>query len=592
MQLRSIERWIAVVRVIAVPFAVFQVAVSSGYPSGYELLAWITTGVLAAGAAVFYPLTRRELRERAIFWVSVAAQVFDTAVVSAYVLVYSFDRGTPTQQVLYVTLIEACVRFRMVGGILTALATVPALAVFEELRSDRLHVGYRWDFITLQVGLELLLALIVGWLVGRLATESASARARTVEAEQFKDELGRRADLLDAVNRCVRALGSSLELSEAFSAFIRELRGLLPFDRVAIVLAESGSARVMATAGAGSEDVFPPGSLQPLEGSLLGDLLTTGQPIYRRALDPAAYPEEAEFVRLGLGSRLAAPLVAGARTIGMISVVRREEGAFEPAEIELLGLLGRLVASAAQNIQAYEAERRTVEELRRLSTLRADFVSLVSHELRSPMAAVIGSARTLQRRWRELSAEHRDSFLALIADETDRLAALVGDVLDTSRIDAGTFGYTFADVDVCALVEDAVATSAAAQDAVQLVAQLPSELPSMRGDASRLRQVLANLLDNAVKYSPDGGTVEVRASASNGRLIVDVTDRGDGIAPEDQHLIFEKFGRVRGDDSKPGTGLGLYIARSIAEAHGGSLDVSSLPGRRTTFTLTLPADAG
>src|SRR5581483_7315896 len=209
-----------------------------------------------------------------------------------------------------------------------------------------------------------------------------------------------------------------------------------------------------------------------------------------------------------------------------------EREAFQPAEIELLALLGRVVATAAQNIHAYEAERRTVEELRRLSTLRADFVSLVSHELRSPMAAVIGSARTLQRRWRELSPEHRDSFLALIADETGRLAALVGDVLDTSRIDAGTFPYSCGEVDLGALVEEAVAGASAAQDAVEVVARVPRRLPHVRGDASRLRQVLVNLLDNAVKYSPDGGVVEV---------------------------------------------------------HGGSLGVVSDVGRGATFTLTLPA---
>src|SRR5439155_20134895 len=162
------------------------------------------------------------------------------------------------------------------------------------------------------------------------------------------------------------------------------------------------SARVMATAGAGSDEIFPPGSLQPLAGSLLEDVLRGNQTVYRRRLDPDAYPEEAEFIGLGLGSRLAAPLVAGAHTIGMISVVRSEENAFQQPEIELMSLLGRLVGTAVQNIHAYEAERRTVEELRRLSTLRADFVSLVSHELRSPMAAVIGAARTLERRWREL----------------------------------------------------------------------------------------------------------------------------------------------------------------------------------------------
>ena len=111
----------------------------------------------------------------------------------------------------------------------------------------------------------------------------------------------------------------------------------------------------------------------------------------------------------------------------------------------------RAEARADEAERLHEAEQRTVAELRRLSTLRADFVSLVSHEVRTPMAAVIGSARTLQQRWRELTAEQRDAFLALIADETDRLAALVGEVLDSSRIDAGTFSYTFAELDLAGL---------------------------------------------------------------------------------------------------------------------------------------------
>jgi signal transduction histidine kinase len=588
VRLRSIERWIAVVRLIAVPFAIFQVAVTTGYPPRYEAWAWIITAVLAFGAVVFYVLTRRDFGERGTMWMSIAGQIFDTAFLSAYVLVYNFEHGTPTPQVMYVAVIAGCVRFATLGGVTTALASAVPLAVYEELRSDRVNDAYRWDFVTLQVGLELLIALVVGRLVGRLAVESTRTQARAEEAEALRDELGRRADVLDAVNRCARALGSSLELSEAFGAFIRELRGLVPFDRVAIVLAEDGTARVMATAGAGALDVFPSGSAVPLEGTVLADVLATGQPIYRRELEPDRYREEREFLELGLGSRLVAPLIAGTRTIGMLSVVRSGPNAFEPGELELLALLGRVVASAAQNIHAYESEKRTVEELRRLSTLRADFVSLVSHELRSPMAAVIGSARTLQRRWRELSPAHRDSFLSLIADEMNRLATLVGDVLDTSRIDAGAFPYSFGEVDVRALVEDAVASARAGQDAVDVVAWLPRELPAVRGDASRLRQVLANLLDNAVKYSPDGATVEVRVSATNGRLVVDVADAGSGIAAVDRDVIFEKFGRVRDGNSKPGTGLGLYIARSIAEAHGGSLAVASELDRGSTFTLTLP----
>src|ERR687898_1968540 len=192
--------------------------------------------------------------------------------------------------------------------------------------------------------------------------------------------------------------------------------------------------------------------------------------------------EESELVRLGLHCRVVAPLLAGARAIGMISVVRKEPRSFTQEEVELLSLLGRFVATAVENIRAYDAERTTVEELRRLSALRADFVSLVSHELRSPMATVIGSARTLQQRWRELTPEQRDSFLALIADETSRLADLVADVLDTSRIEAGTFSYAFDDVDVGVLVREVAANASVGQDEVAVRADVREPLPTIRAD--------------------------------------------------------------------------------------------------------------
>jgi signal transduction histidine kinase len=273
----------------------------------------------------------------------------------------------------------------------------------------------------------------------------------------------------------------------------------------------------------------------------------------------------------------------------MISLSREEVDAFGDEEVELVALLGRLVATALQNIRAYEAERNTVEELRRLSALRADFVSLVSHELRSPMAAVIGAARTLQDRWRTLNPDQREAFLALIADETNRLAALIGDVLDTSRIEAGTFNYRFVDVDLARLIEDAVSTASVGQDEVRVRAEVSDELPFIRGDSERLRQVLQNLIDNAVKYSPAGDEVAVRARRVDGRVLIEVSDHGPGIPYDQQRVIFEKFGRADvAGGSKPGTGLGLFIARSIAEAHGGTLDVRSRPHAGTTFVLELP----
>jgi signal transduction histidine kinase len=283
-----------------------------------------------------------------------------------------------------------------------------------------------------------------------------------------------------------------------------------------------------------------------------------------------------------------APLQLGSRSIGALALSRAQPGGFRKEEIDLLTLLGRLVATAVQNLRTYEAERATGEELRRLSSLRADFVSLVSHELRSPMAAVIGSARTLQQRWRELRPEQREAFLAVIADETTRLAALVGDVLDTSRIEAGTFSYHFSDVDLAEVVRDSVAAAELGQDEVRLTADLAPSLPGVRGDADRLRQLVDNLISNAIKYSDSGGEVMVEARADDGEVIVRVRDVGPGILPEHHGQIFEKFGRVAGS-AKPGTGLGLFLSRSFAEAHGGSLAVDSRPGEGATFTLRLPA---
>src|SRR5207302_3157535 len=156
------------------------------------------------------------------------------------------------------------------------------------------------------------------------------------EAEAMRDELGRRADLLEAANRCARALASSLDLDEVVGAFTRELRGLVPFDRMAIVLADEGNARVLATAGERAEEVMPPGTLLTRDDNVLADVVARGQTLVRADLDEPEYAEEPRLRELGIRSRVVAPLNVGARTIGLISVGRRERDAFLEHEIELM----------------------------------------------------------------------------------------------------------------------------------------------------------------------------------------------------------------------------------------------------------------
>lgn len=586
---REIERWIAWLRMGGLVFAVLEIGVfTARFPPGYLDAAWALTIAYAVGAMLLFWLARAA-SDRRLGIVGFAALVFDAAVVAAYGIVFSYEHGNQTRFALVAVVVEAALRYGLAGGAVMPAVLFPVYWFIEWWRVHKLSggPGFLWDRVSFPVGLLFLTGLIVGWLVRRLDFEVRRSGERAAEAERLRDALGRRVDVLEAANRCARALGSSLELEHAFGAFIREVRGLVPFERTAIVLVEGDSARTIATAGRGATEVFPPGSVGPLRGSVLERVLG-GEVVVRRELADDEFPEDRRLVELGLHSELIAPLVLGARPIGMVSLSREEADAFADEEVELIALLGRLAATAVQNIRSYEAERQTVEELRRLSALRADFVSLVSHELRSPMAAVIGAARTLHDRWRILSSGQREAFLALIADETNRLAALIGDVLDTSRIEAGTFSFTFSDVDLTRLVEDTVATAAVGQDEVHVRARVLGTLPPIRGDRERLRQVLTNLIDNAVKYSPAGDEVEVEARPENGAVRISVRDRGPGIPEDQQRLIFEKFGRADVPGSKPGTGLGLFIARSIAEAHGGKLEVSSRPDAGATFTLTLP----
>ena len=575
-------QWLVLLRAGLVVVAAIVVGVTD-FPPSYTPWAWALVGYFTAVTLFSGTLSAIELGSAARVRARVLLLILDAVVAVWFIAVFSYQTAEPWRALYLIPVAAAALRFGLVGGLIGGVVMTGSTIVI-----DYLGPGLQWRTAFARVLVGVLSGLVIGRLRDTLGAERLRAESRAAEAERLRDELGHRVDVLETANRCARALGSSLELDEAFGAFIRELRGLVPFERTAIVLVEGETATTMATAGVGASEIFPPGNAGPIKGSVLERVLD-GHIVVRHDLTEREYPEDELLLALGLRSELVTPLLLGARPIGMLTLSRDRPDAFSEDEIELVSLLGRLVATAVQNIRAYEAERRRVEELARLSQLRADFVSLVSHELRSPMAAVIGAARTLQDRWRMLSADQRESFLALIGDETSRLAELVGDVLDTSRIEAGTFSYRFEEVDLARLVEEAVEAAELAQQDVAVVTSARGRLPAIRGDRARLRQVLGNLIENAVKYSPEGGEVRVSAAVGNGAVQIDVRDSGPGIPRDQQARIFEKFGRVDVPGaSKPGTGLGLFIARSIAEAHGGSLTVMSGLEPGAVFTLTLP----
>lgn len=232
-----------------------------------------------------------------------------------------------------------------------------------------------------------------------------------------------------------------------------------------------------------------------------------------------------------------------------------------------------------------------VTEQRRLERVRRDFVANVSHELKTPLTAIQGFAETLLTGALEDPANRR-RFVEIIREHAERLARLTDELLTLTSIEAGKLALEIAAVAPRQILEPCLelARLRAAGKRLTLTAELPDALPAVRGDRQRLQQVLQNLLDNAVQYTPEGGRITVRAFPRNGEVVFEVADTGIGIPESDQQRIFERFYRVDAARSREagGTGLGLSIAKHLVEAHGGRIWVESQVGRGSRFFFSLP----
>jgi signal transduction histidine kinase len=265
----------------------------------------------------------------------------------------------------------------------------------------------------------------------------------------------------------------------------------------------------------------------------------------------------------GFGLLFAALLVVAR---GAAALIRRQQA-------EQLGLIER----AAQ-----------AEALRRADALKNELISVVSHELRTPLTSVVGFTELLMERG--FDEAQREGFLQLLQQEGLRLTELLDEFLDLQRIESGHQQLAAIPTDLRAVLSRAAA-AAQGDPSHPLAFDLPSELPLVQADPDRVHQVLANLLSNAKKYSPDGGEVRLSAVARDGEVEVSVADRGLGIPPEAMERLFERFFRIDTSDRRAirGTGLGLAIVRQIVDAHGGRTWAESEgSGRGARFAFTLP----
>jgi signal transduction histidine kinase len=285
----------------------------------------------------------------------------------------------------------------------------------------------------------------------------------------------------------------------------------------------------------------------------------------------------------------------------LVPILRRVTVAVEVRNkrlVEQAATLERSLALAHEARTEAESARRALSEqnkrLRELDRLKDEFLSLVSHELRTPLTSIRGYLDlVLEGEAGEINPEQR-RFLEAVERNSGRLLRLVGDLLFVAQADAGRLSLERAKVDLAELAAHCVegAAPAATEKSVSLVL-MAEPVPSLVGDRGRLAQVLDNLVSNALKFTPEGGTVKVRTEAEDGQVVLEVEDTGIGIPQADQPRLFERFFRsaVAEDQAIPGTGLGLAIVKAIVEAHSGRISISSREDVGTTFRVELPLAA-
>jgi len=314
-------------------------------------------------------------------------------------------------------------------------------------------------------------------------------------------------------------------------------------------------------------------------------------------------PSIPEFTRqagrlLGFRSLVTVPMLREGEVVGALNVCRQEAGRFSDAEVALLETFADQAVIAIENVRLFKelqaSNREIAEKSRQIeiaSQHKSEFLANMSHELRTPLNAIIGFSEVLLERMFGEVNEKQTEYLQDILVSGQHLLSLINDILDLSKIEAGRMELEPADFDLPSAIDNALTLvrERAGRRGITLGLAVDDRVGVIHGDERKVKQVLLNLLSNALKFTPEGGRIDVRAAVSGELVEVSVADTGVGIAPEDQEAVFEEFRQVGTADKKVGgTGLGLALSRKFIELHGGRIWVKSHVGQGSTFTFTLP----
>lgn len=415
----------------------------------------------------------------------------------------------------------------------------------------------------------------------------------------------RRAELqkLDLITARINA---GLLLDDILDNVYDDFRALIPYNRIGFSLIDEAGGTVTARWARSDQPEIhlKRGYSAPLEGSSLQQIVETGEP--RIINDLVAYLQakpHSESTQLivaeGMRSSLTCPLIVNGYPVGFMFFSSVQPGAYSDVHVDVFKQIARqlsVIVDKGYLVSELAARQAAIEEknqeLQRLNELKNSFLGMAAHDLRNPLSSIQLIASVLRDKTFPLSEDERASLLDDIVQQTHHMLVLLEELLDVSQIEAGKLELRREWVEMPYFVKRIVerhAQLAASKGTTVLLRQADSG--ALFADPARLRQVLDNLISNAVKYSPPGSTVWVDACLQDNGWRFAVQDQGPGIAPADREKLFTDFARLsaRPTGGEKSTGLGLAITRRVVEAHGGIIDVVSTPGQGATFWVWLPA---
>jgi GAF domain-containing protein len=439
--------------------------------------------------------------------------------------------------------------------------------------------------------------------IGLLKTFADQAVIAIENVRLFKElqartsELTRSVDQLTALGEISQAVSSTLDVETVLQTIVSRASQLAGADGCAIYEYDDATEEFHIRATHNLDPVLVEtlrsAPLRKGEGAM-GRAAETREPT--QVADIAAQDAYQSHIRdtlLGAGYRalLSVPLLREGEIIGSLSLNRLMPGEFPPEVIEVLKTFATQSALAIQNARLFREIADKSRQLEAASRHKSEFLANMSHELRTPLNAIIGFSEVLtERMFGELN-EKQTEYLHDILESGRHLLSLINDILDLSKIEAGRMELDTTDFDLPSAIDNALTLvrERATRRGIILGRIIDERLGMQRGDERKVKQVLLNLLSNALKFTPEGGQIDVSARLQDGAAEIAVADTGVGIAPEDQDAVFEEFRQVGTADKKvEGTGLGLALSRKFIELHGGRIWVQSELGRGSTFSFTLP----